>query len=136
MDIDIQKVRFSYLERTNSMSGVNNSLQRRIQNRAPHAIYINSRCYPLALFFKNLFEMFPWLQFIDLLFLGLWKTFLFGRKNSFILKEIQKAAAKKWLYHGAICKSCRERYGMILWSLDDIITWKRRSELISYRDEF
>ena len=40
-DIDIKKTRFSCLDGTNSMPGVHNGLQRRIQNYAPHVIYIN-----------------------------------------------------------------------------------------------
>ena len=128
------------------MSGVYNGLQRRLRNHAPHAIYINCRCYRLALCFKHLFEEFPWLQSIDSLLLGLWKTFHFSCKNRFILREIQKAygmkslnvikaAVTRWLSHGAACKRCRERYGMILGSLDDIITRNPRPELIGYRDE-
>ena len=145
-DIDIKKVRFSSLDGTNSMSGIHNGLQRRLRNHAPHAIYINCRCHRLALCFKHLFEEFTWLQSIDSLLLGLWKTFHFSSKNRFILHEIQKAygmkslnvikaAVTRWLSHGAACKRCRERYGMILGSLDDIITRNPRPELIGYRDE-
>ena len=145
-DIDIKKVRFSSLDGTNSMSGFHNGLQRRLRNHAPHAIYINCRCHRLALCFKHLFEEFRWLQSTDSLLLGLWKTFHFSSKNCFILQEIQKAygmkslnvtkaAVTRWLSHGAACKRCRERYGMILGSLDDIITRNPRPELIGYRDE-
>ena len=41
-----------------------------------------------------------------------------------------KAAVMGWLPYGAACKCCRERYGMILGSLDDIITRNPRPELI------
>ena len=128
------------------MSGVHNGLQRRLSNHVPHAIYINCGCHRLALCFKHLFEEFRCLQSIDSLLLGLWKTFHFSSKNCFILHEIQKpygmkylnvikAAVTRWLSHGAACKCCTERYGMILRSLEDIITRNPRPELIGYRDE-
>ena len=109
-------------------------------------IYINCRCHRLAYCFKHLFEEFPWLQSIDSLLLGLWKTFHFSSKNRFILHEIQKAygmkslnvikaAVTRWLSHGAACKRCRERYRIILGSLDDIKTRNPRPELIGYCDE-
>ena len=83
----------------------------------------------------------PWLQSVDALLLGLWKTFYFS-----ILKELQqaygmkslnivKAAVTRWLSHGAACKRCRERYSIILEALDDIITRAPRPELVGYRDE-
>ena len=90
-DIDIKKVQFSCLDRTNSMSGIHNGLQRWWRNHAPHAIYINRCCHWLALWFKHLFEEFPALQSIDSLLLGLWKTVHFSSKNCFILQGIQKA---------------------------------------------
>ena len=49
--------------------------------------------------------------------------------------NVIKAAVARWLSHGATCKHCRERYGMILGSLDDIITKNPRPELIGYCDE-
>ena len=49
--------------------------------------------------------------------------------------NVIKAAVRRWLSHGAACKRCRERYGMILGSLDDIITRNPRPELIDYCDE-
>ena len=66
--------------------------------------------------------------------------------NRFILHEIQKvcgmkslnvvkAAVTRWLFHGAACKRCRERYGMILGSLDKILTRNPRPELNGYHDE-
>ena len=132
-DRDIKKVWFSCLDRTNSMSGVHNGLQQRLRNHPPHAIYINCGCHRLALCFKHLFEEFPWFQSTDSLLLGLWKTFHFSSKSHFILHEIQKAegmkslnvikaAAARWLSHGATGKHYRKKYGMILGSLDNIIT--------------
>ena len=81
-NMHIKKVRFSCLDGINSMSGIHNGLQQRLRNHAPHAIYINCRCHRLALCSKDLFEEFPWLQSIDSLLLGLWKTFHFSSKNS------------------------------------------------------
>ena len=66
--------------------------------------------------------------------------------NRFILHEIQKvcgmkslnvikAAVTRWLSHGVVCKCCRERYGMILGSLDNTLTRNPRPELNGYHDE-
>ena len=49
--------------------------------------------------------------------------------------NVIKAAVTRWLFHGVAFKRCRERYGMILGSLNDIITRNPRPELIGYRDE-
>lgn len=145
-DVDITKTRFCCLDGTNSMSGQHSGLQKRIRNHAPHAIYINCRCHRLALCFKHLMNDFPWLQTIDCLLLGLWKTFHFSSKNRYILREIQKAYGMKalniikasvtrWLSHGAACKRCRERYTSILGALDDVISKNPKPELIGYRAE-
>ena len=148
-NIDTKKVRFSCLDGTNSMSGIHNGLRRQLRNQAPHEIYINCRCHRLALCFKHLFEELPWLQSIDSLLLGLWKIFLFGSKNCFILREIQKAyvmkslnvikaAVTRWLSHGAACKRCRERYGMIL-CFQSINVFKliyHRSCFLSWKKKF
>ena len=129
------------------MSGIQNGLQQRLRNHAPHAIYVNCRWHRLALCFKLLLEVsLAWVNRIDSLFLGLWKTFHFSSKNCFILHKIQraysikslnviKAAVTRWLSHDAARKRCRVRYGMILGSLDDIITRNPRLELIGYCDE-
>ena len=49
--------------------------------------------------------------------------------------NVIKAAVTRWLSHGAACKHFRERYGMILGPLDNIITRNPRPELIGYCDE-
>ena len=49
--------------------------------------------------------------------------------------NVIKAAVTRCLSHGAACKRCRERYRMILGSLEDIITRTPGPELIGYRDE-
>ena len=41
-----------------------------------------------------------------------------------------KATVTCWLSHGAACKRKRERYPIIIESLDDIITKEPRAELI------
>ena len=68
-----------------------NGLQRCIQNYAQHSIYINCHNRCLALCFKHLCNIFPWLETIDTLLLGLWKAFRFSSKNRYILNEIQAA---------------------------------------------
>ena len=84
--IDIKKTKFCCLDGTNSRSGEQSGLQRRIRNHAPHAIYINCRCHRLALCFKHVMSEFKWLQKIDGLLLGLWKTFHYSGVNRVILK--------------------------------------------------
>ena len=49
--------------------------------------------------------------------------------------NVIKAAVTRWLSCGAACKHCRERCGMILGSLDGIITRNPRPQLIGYCDE-
>ena len=49
--------------------------------------------------------------------------------------NIIKAAVMRWLSRGAACKRCKESYGMITGSLDDIITRNPRPYLTGYRDE-
>ena len=48
---------------------------------------------------------------------------------------VVKAAVTRWLSHGAACKRCRERYGMIVGALDEIITRNPKAELVGYRSE-
>lgn len=121
-------------------------MQRRIRNYAPHAIYINCRNHRLALCFKHIRDLFPWLETIDTLLLGLWKAFHYSSKNRYILTEIQKAygmkalsivkaALTRWLSHGAACRRCRIRYPEIVEALDDIVVKNPKAELIGIRDE-
>ena len=144
-NIDISKTRFSCLDGTNAMSGEHTGLQRRIRHLAPFSIYVNCRCHRLALCFKHLFERFPWLESVDKLLLGLWKGFYYSGKNRHILKALQeayglkalnlvKAAVTRWLSHGAACRQCRERYVVIIESLDDIVSNKANAELLGHRD--
>ena len=144
--IDIKKTKFCCLDGTNSMSGEQSGLQRRIRNHAPHAIYINCRCHRLALCFKHVMSEFKWLQKIDGLLLGLWKTFHYSGVNRVILKELQeaygmkplqlvKAVVTRWLSHGAACQRCRERYVPIIEALDGIICTTQRADIIGYRSE-
>ena len=83
---------------------------------------------------------------IDSLLLGLWKAFHFSTKNRYILDEIQTAYGVKtlniikdtvtrWLSHGAARKRTRERYPIIIESLDDIITKDPKAELIGLRNQ-
>ena len=41
-----------------------------------------------------------------------------------------KAAVTRWLSHGAVCKSCRERCHIIIEALDDIISTSSNPELV------
>ena len=92
-----------------------------------------------------MFGQFPWLESIDTLLLGLWKTFYYSGKNQNILGSLQeaygikalnlvKAVVTRWLSHGAACKRCRERYHFINEALDDIISTTNNPELVTYRN--
>ena len=107
---------------------------------------MNCRNHRLALCFKHLRNDFPWLETIDSVLLGFWKAFHFSSKNRFIFNEIQeayglktlsiiKAAITRCLSNGGACKRCRERYCIILESLDDIITNNPRAELVGIRNQ-
>ena len=77
--------------------------------------------------------------------MGLWKVFHFSSKNRHIFREIQaaygvktlaivKATVTRWLSHGVACKRTRERYPIIIESLDNIISKDPKAELIGIRD--
>ena len=80
---------------------------------------------------------FPWLKTMDLLLLGLWKTFNSSIKNRYTLKKIQlaygmKTSVTRWLSHGAACKRSCERYSVIVDVLHDIISKNPKPEVIGY----
>ena len=77
----ICNTRFSCLHGINNMPGEHTGLQRRIHNVAPFTIYINCRCHCLTLWFKHLFNQFPWLESIDRFLLELWRNFYYSGKN-------------------------------------------------------
>lgn len=144
-DLDLTKIRFACLDGTNSMSGEISGLQRRIRNVAPHSLYINCRSHRLALCFKHLIHKYQWLDEIDRLLLGLWKTFHFSGKRKLILEELQKsygqkplsivkAAVTRWLSHGRACGRVLDRYGTILQAIGDILSQKPDAELAGYRN--
>ena len=125
------------------MSGEKNGVQRRYRNCAPCSIYVNCRCHRLALCFKHLMAQFPWLQTIDTLLLGLWKTFHYSSLNRHIFTTIQKAygikalqlvkaAVTRWLSHGAACRRCRESYVELVESLDQMLTQNKNAEWLGY----
>ena len=49
--------------------------------------------------------------------------------------NVIKATVTRWLSHGAACKRTRERYPIIIESLDDIITKDPKAELIGLRNQ-
>ena len=127
------------------MSGKHTGLQRKFQHFAPFSIYVNCRCHRLAFCSKHLFELFPWLELLDKLLLGLWKGFYYSGKNRHVLKELQeayglnalnlvKAAVTRWLSFGAACRRCRERYVIIIEALDDIVSEKGNPDLLVHRN--
>ena len=143
-NVDIVKTRFVCFDGTNATSGEKNEVQRRYHNCAPYSIYVNCCCHRLALCFKHLMVQFPWLQTIDTLLLGLWKTFHYSSLNRHIFTTLQeaygskalqlvKAAVTCWLSHGAACRRCRERYVELVESLDQILTQNKNVEWLGYR---
>ena len=93
--------------------------------------------------FKHLITQFPWLQTVDALLLGLWKAFHYSSLNRHIFTTLQqtyglkalqlvKAAATRWLSHGAACRRCRERYVELVESLDQILSKNKNAEWIGY----
>ena len=113
---------------------------------ASHSICINCHNYWLAICFKHLRNVFPWLETTDTLLLGLWKAFYFTSKNRYILNEIQaaysvntltifKAAITRWLSHGATCKRCQERYIVIIESLGEVSSKDPKAVLIGVRSQ-
>ena len=45
-----------------------------------------------------------------------------------------KAVITRWLSHGEACKTCRERYHIIIEALDDITSTTSNPELLTYRN--
>ena len=123
------------------MSGERTGLQRRIRRLAPFSIYVNYRFHWLALCFKHLLELFPWLELLDKLLLGLQRGFYYSGKNHHTLKELQeaydlkalnlvKATVTRWLSHGAACRRYWEQYVIIIEALDDILSKKGNPDLL------
>ena len=132
-NIDIKDTRFCYFGSTNLMLGETSVLQRRLRNAVTHSIHANCRCHRLALCFRHLIKVFPWLSTIYTLLLGLCKMFHYSAKNRSILRELQtaygmkalftvKAIVTRWLSHGAACKRYIERYVVIIEALDNMLT--------------
>ena len=82
------------------------------------------------------FELFPWLESLGKLLLGLWKGFCYSRKTCHVLKELQepyglkalnlvKVGVKWCLSHGAACQRCWERYIIIIEALHNIVSKKK-----------
>ena len=121
------------------MSGKKNGVQRRYRNCAPYSIHVNCRCHRLALCFKHLMAQFPWLQTIDTLLLGLWKTFHYSSLNRHIFTTLQEAYGSKTLQlvkAAVTCwlpvTRCRERYFELVESLDQILTQNKNAEWLGY----
>ena len=52
--VDVEKIIFTVLDGTNTMSGRKHGLQRQIQNESPHNIYLNCGNHQLALCLPHL----------------------------------------------------------------------------------
>ena len=71
--VNVEKILFSVLDGTNTMSGRKNGLQRRILNESPHHVYVNCRNHRQALCLPHLMkdkEYAPLLATYDNFFLG------------------------------------------------------------------
>ena len=76
--VNVEKILFSVLDRTNAMSGKKNNLQWRIRNESPHNIYLNCCNHRLPLCLLHVMkdkEFTPFLATYDNFILGVWKTF-------------------------------------------------------------
>ena len=82
-------IRFSGLDGTNCMSGVQNGLQRRIQHVSPYAFYINCRNPRLALCLVHLLKEYGDLDAVDILLLSIWKTFKYSSVKQAIFENAQ-----------------------------------------------
>ena len=112
--IKLDKIMFSVLDGTNSMSGNNSGLQRRIRFYSPFNMYINCRNHRLALCLLHLMKDADFAELLidyDSLLLGIWKMFHFSPKKGAVLENVQsiygkrplkilKAAVTRWLTHG------------------------------------
>ena len=71
--VNVEKILFSVLDGTNTMSGGENGLQRRILNESPHHVYVNCRNHRQALCLPHLMkdkEYAPLLATYDNFLLG------------------------------------------------------------------
>ena len=76
---------------------------------------LNWRYHQLKLYFEHLINEYPWLQSVDSLLPGFWKTCHYKSKNRSILCEFVPKSVD-----GPACKGCRERYGIIIEALQKI----------------
>ena len=140
--IILERVLFSVLDGTNTMSGKVGGLQRRIQHYSPFNVYANCRnhclalCLPCNIKNKKSSNM---LADCDALLLGLWKMFQYSPKKGSILGLIQqiygkkplkilKAATTRWLTHGKSSVRVLECFRELLLTVDQICSDTNESE--------
>ena len=112
--IKLDKVIFSVLDGTNSVSGKNTGLQRRIRFYSLFNMHINCRNHRLALCLPHVMKNVDFAELLidyDSLLLGIWKMFHFSPKKGAVLENVQttydkrplkilKAAVTSWLALG------------------------------------
>lgn len=141
--IHIGNVCFSAFDGTNTMSGSNSGLQRRIRHMAPHSIYINCRNHRLALVFVHVSKKHTCLQDLDALLISIWKMFHYSSIKASIFEyaqethdekpvKIVKAAATRWLTHKLACDRLIARYEILLNTLLPDCPLKTHQKAITY----
>ena len=139
----IDAILFCVLDRTNSMSGKTNGLQRRISYYSPFSIDVNCRNHRLALCLPHLMKKI--MNDYDTVLLGLWKIFHFSPKRSSLLESFQviyekkplkilKAAVTCWLTHGRALERVLDCLLEILEALNKICIDANESEVRGYRN--
>ena len=139
-------IRFSGLDGTNCMSGVQNGLQRRIQHISPYAFYINCRNHRLALCLVHLLKEYVDLSAVDILLLSIWKTFKYSSVKQAIFENAQvlegmpplkilKACTTRWLTHGDTSVRVISRFRPLVAALDTIFTERKDPEAKGIRDQ-
>ena len=119
--VKLDKIMLSVLDGTNSMSGKNTGLQRRIRFYSPFNMYINCRNHRLA---SCLLHLMKDADFAELLI----------DYDSFIPSKILKAAVTRWLTHGRASQRILDCFQGLLETKDLICLETKETDLRGYRN--
>ena len=146
--IKLDKVIFSVLDGTNSASGKNTGLQRRIRFYSLFNIYINCRNHRQALCLPHLMKDVDFAELLidyDSLLLGIWKMFHFSPKKVAVLENVQttygkrplkilKAAVTNWLTLGRASRRILDCFKELLETIDHICLETKETDIRGYRN--
>ncbi|XP_033761513.1 uncharacterized protein LOC117343277 [Pecten maximus] len=140
--VSLENLRFVAFDGTNSMSGCNTGVQRRLRNVSPLSVYMNCRAHKLALVMVHLMKIkeYDILQQVDSCLLGLWKLFEYSPRKFEIFRSVQaaygkqplhliKAATTRWLSHGLACERVVDRYSELVDCLDALYDDRKEPEV-------